>query len=211
MRNMEQSFLPWGMWTAGTKEASGEKDNCLLACSAGSSNQMKLVTLSLGFFRCTPTPQRSLLCHRDSSTGLAALPGLTLEVQLIPPLTQLAGGGGGGGGTPSLWGFALRICILHSPSTLDLSLPGRQQLEYRKQGLPGEWPGFQGQRSSLPRAACKALSRSDRRLAGINNQLGRVGCRNVARQGDLPLSTSRASTKVAGGRRDNRDRLEGAS
>lgn len=51
----------------------------------------------------------------------------------------------------------------------------------------------------MPRAACKALSRSGRRLAGINNQLGRVGCRNVARQGDLPLSTSIASSKVTGG------------
>lgn len=52
---------------------------------------------------------------------------LSLKVQLIMSLTQLAGE------RHSLLSFALRICILHSPSTPDLSLVRLQQLEYRKQ------------------------------------------------------------------------------
>lgn len=69
---------------------------------------------------------------------------MSLEVQLIMLLTQLAGE------RHSLHGFALRTCILHSPSTLDLSLLRLQQLEYRKQALLASGLDFRDKGAACP-------------------------------------------------------------
>lgn len=132
--------------------------------------------------------------QRCGACSMLAL--FSLKVQLITSLTQLAGE------KHSLHGFALRICILQSPSTLDLSLLRLQQLEHRKQALLASGLDFRDKGAACPGRLAKLFSQDQ---AGAwqapDNQLGRVGCRNKARQGDLPLSTSRASSTVAGGRR----------
>lgn len=129
--------------------------------------------------------------QRRGACSVLAL--FSLKVQLITSLTQLAGE------KHSLHGFALRICILQSPSTLDLS---------RSSSSTGSRPCWRvawisGTKEQHAQGGLQSsLSRSGRRLAGTDNQLGRVGCGNAARQGDLPLSsTSGASSKAAGGRR----------
>lgn len=119
----------------------------------------------------------------------------SLKVQLITSLTQLAGE------KPSLHGFALRICILQFPSTLDLSLLRPQQLEHRKQALLASGLDFRDKGAACPGRLAK-LSLKIRQALGRHRQPAwQGGLQNAARQGDLPLSTSRASSKVAGGRR----------
>jgi hypothetical protein len=148
-----------------------------------------------------PPPQkRVLLCHRNSSSGLAAcLPCLTLEVQLITWLTQLAGE------RRSLRGFALRVHILHSPSTLDLSLPGPQQLEYRKQASLASGLDFRDKGAACPgRLAKLSQDQTGAWQASTTSLAGWAAGRLPGR-----VTFLSAPRLQEGG--DNRDKLEGAS
>lgn len=92
-------------------------------------------------------PQRGVLAilaegQRHGACSMLAL--FSLKVQLITSLTQLAGE------KHSLHGFALRICILQSPSTLDLSLLRLQQLEHRKQALLASGLDFRDKGAACP-------------------------------------------------------------